>query len=205
MMCRIDNTVKEWEAEVRQPYDSAGKGSSALESALIRNMLAELAHWNNEYSAAILHDFEKFFDTIDIPILLNQAIKNQFPATELSLALQQHLAPRVIQVAGFSAQPIQVYKSILAGCAHSVAMTRNLLLQSVKEVEEHNQPATITKVHVDDTAQFSSHKEAKTLFSNILAAAIHFKHKTTKLKLTLSSKKGAGSVIASSTRLAKEI
>jgi len=84
-------------------------------------------------------------------------------------------------------------------------MTRNLLLQSVKEVEEHNQPATITKVHVDDTAQFSSHKEAKTLFSNILAAAIHFKDKTTKLKLTLSSKKGAGSVIASSARLAKEI
>ena len=154
MMCRMDNTVKGWEAQVRQPYDSAGKGSSALESALIRNMLAELAHWSNEYSAAILHDFEKIFDTIDIPILLDQAIRNHFPATELFLALQQHLAPRVIQVAGFSAQPIPVYKSILAGCAHSVAMTRNLLLQSVKEVEEHNQPATITKVHVDTQPNF---------------------------------------------------
>jgi len=93
---------------------------------------------------------KKIFDTIDIPILIDQAI-GHFPATELSLALQQHLAPRVIQVAGFSAQPIPVFKSILAGCAHSVAMTRNLLLQSVKEVEEHNLPATITKVHVDDT------------------------------------------------------
>ena len=44
MMCRMDNTVKQWEAHVRQPFDSAGKGSSALESALIRNILAELAH-----------------------------------------------------------------------------------------------------------------------------------------------------------------
>ena len=77
MMCRIDNTVKDWEAQVKQPYDSAGKGSSALEPALIRNMRAEIAHWNNEFSAAILHDFEKFFDTIDIPILINQAIKKQ--------------------------------------------------------------------------------------------------------------------------------
>ena len=84
-------------------------------------------------------------------------------------------------------------------------MTRNLLPQSVKEVEKHNQPATITKVHVDDTAQFSSHKDAKTLFNNILVAAIHFKDENTKLKLILSSKKGAGSVIASSPRLAKEI
>jgi hypothetical protein len=66
----MDNTVKQWEAHVRQPFDSAGKGSSALESALIRNMLAELAHWNNEYSAAMLHEFEKFFDTIDIVMLI---------------------------------------------------------------------------------------------------------------------------------------
>jgi hypothetical protein len=48
IMCRIDQTIKEWELNNKQDYDSAGKGSSALGSALFRNLYAEVSYWNKE-------------------------------------------------------------------------------------------------------------------------------------------------------------
>ena len=96
VMYRINETVKQWEHAIRQPHNY---------SARFRNPYAEIAHWNNGHSAAILHYFGKFFDAVDVPTMLSNARTNDWPAHELILALQVHLAPRIIHVAGFSKNP----------------------------------------------------------------------------------------------------
>ena len=171
ILCRCDNEIAEWETSNRQTYDSAGKNSSALASALLRNAQAEIAAWIHNKTVAIFNDYETCFDTIDIPTLLVESIFTEFPPIQMSMALQQHLAPRVIQATGFSGEPSLVYKSILAGCRHSVAMTRTLLLRSMKTIVKSTSN-TNTKVHakvdVDDTATLAVDKSGNSVVGSVV-------------------------------------
>ncbi len=95
-----------------------------------------------------------FFDTIDIEVLLEEAMAADFPPADLCLALQQHLAPRVIQANGFSAKPMTIVKSILAGCKHSVALTRAYLRRVISSIRLGH-PECNPKVFVDDITMFA--------------------------------------------------
>ena len=48
-------------------------------------MIAEVSSWLGQYTAAVLNDFEKFFDTIDIPTLLSEAVLTEYPLDQLCL------------------------------------------------------------------------------------------------------------------------
>ena len=65
-------------------------------------------------------DLEKYFDTLDPCYLIEKAVEYGYPTTDLSIAMQQHLAPRVIQANGVSSNSFPVSKSILAGCKHGL-------------------------------------------------------------------------------------
>ncbi len=104
MAMRVDEEVPLWEKNNAQAYDKARAGSSALHAALWRNLLAEVANWLGEKFANVLNDFAKFFDTLDIKTILQEAIYTDFPLAKLCFALQQHLAPRVLQANGFSSK-----------------------------------------------------------------------------------------------------
>ena len=76
---------------------------------------------------ALLIDYAKFFDTVDLEILIDKLIDNGYPLHEANMSLQQHMAPRILQCEGFSSQPIVVHRSIIAGDMQSVDFTRNYL------------------------------------------------------------------------------
>ena len=78
------------------------------------------------------YDFANFFDTIDIPIVIDNTVKSRFPPAKLAFLIQQHLAPRAVQANGFTANPVAVYKSILAGCKSSIGLTRGYLKKNIK-------------------------------------------------------------------------
>ena len=94
-MLRVDEEIREWELANKAPYDSASVGSSALLSALVRNIRAEIAHWLGEFSLAVFNDFEKFCDSLDLQYLLQEAVYTKFPPVILAYLIQQHVAPRV--------------------------------------------------------------------------------------------------------------
>ena len=50
----------------------AKPGSSALVAALVRNVVAETAYHNNDQTICAFNDFDKYFDTIDIPDLVKK-------------------------------------------------------------------------------------------------------------------------------------
>ena len=55
----------------------------------------------------------------------------ELPMDVLIMALQQHLAPRIIQAQGFCGDPIQITRSILQGCIFSVGSTRAHLMDDM--------------------------------------------------------------------------
>ena len=83
MLMRADSDIRDWELKNSSPFDTARIGSSALLAALKRNLRAEIAFWLGDYSAAVFHDLEKFFDSLDIPTLLVEAVKTSFPPSVL--------------------------------------------------------------------------------------------------------------------------
>ena len=128
----------------------------------------------------------KFFDTISIPILINKALDLGFPLLDMVLTLHQHLAPRIIQCEGFCGMPILITKSILAGCKHSVALTRLLLLDGLSDLTIDH-PLALPKVYGDDTAQLSAGSAKETMKSMFLAV-LDFVELVKSLELVLSTK-----------------
>lgn len=124
MAMRADSSVRQWENDNLQEYDKASVGSSALLAALKRNLAAEIAHWLGKSFAAVFNDFEKYFDTMDLETIINEAFATKFPLGPLAFSLQQHMAPRVLQANGCSSKLININASILAGCKISVPITR---------------------------------------------------------------------------------
>ena len=55
------------------------KGCSALDAALYRNFVAEIAYWINQIVVCALNDYHKFFDTIEISILIIEPIYTEYP------------------------------------------------------------------------------------------------------------------------------
>jgi hypothetical protein len=75
-----------------------------------------------------------------------------FPPVVLSLAVQMHLAPRVLQASGACSSGTQVNCSILAGCINSVPFAKSLL-HSFVEAAISAHPGVKVGAFVDDLAQ----------------------------------------------------
>ena len=179
--------VKQWESENIEEYDSATKGSSALVAALVRNLRAELAFFNNCQSIAIFNDYMKFFDTIDLKVLKQCCMQLEYPCRLASLALQQHTAPRVLKCSGYVGKPIKINRSILAGCTHSVPFTRVLLKKPMRNlVDEHD------RIHVglfvDDTTFQTIGFSWGKMSNRMIPLVLQFFEQVKKLNLKLSPK-----------------
>ena len=70
------------------------------------------------------HDRAIFLDTMNISVLLTEALETPYLHVHMAYAMQQHLAPRMIKLHNFLGRPIEVFNSIIAGCMQSVPMTR---------------------------------------------------------------------------------
>jgi hypothetical protein len=151
MILRADESVRTWELENAQSYDTAKVGSSALLAALKRNLKAEVAKWLGQEFASIFNAYEKCFDTLDLNVLMEEAIYSGFPLDQLAFSLQQHMAPRVLQSNGVSSQPIIINRSILAGCKNSVPFTRAYSQRDMMNLTKEH-PEGNTQVYVDDTS-----------------------------------------------------
>ena len=108
--------VDQWDSLNASTFDQAGRGSSALFAATQRCIIAEIAVAIGSLVACALHDYDKFFDSIEVIDLLNEVVATDYPVAPFLLAIDQHLAPRVIQCQGVCGKPMSVFRSIVAGC-----------------------------------------------------------------------------------------
>ena len=185
-MLRGTSTVPQWERDNAGNFDQAGTGKSALFAAVLRSVFVEIYMWTDDEIIGAFNDLEKFFDIIDIVILIAECIKSRFPLLMLFLTLQQHSAPRVLQSRRFISKPATVSYSILAGCMRSVALTRGLLLR-VLALHFKLNPQAPPSTFVDDTSMLARAPREQ-LLGIILDSLIHFASLVRSLGLTLSVK-----------------
>ena len=89
-----------------------------------RNLFFEACVALGISGAQILCDFEKFFDTMEVGILVIAALKYGYPAVPLLIAMLIYIAYRVISAEGIvSLDILPLDISSIVGCSHSVSWT----------------------------------------------------------------------------------
>ena len=117
------------------------------------------------------------------------------------MAMQQHLAPRVIQVANCCGEPIVINKSILAGCRQSVPMTRAIVYRMMNKLCKDN-PGVTPKVYVDDTSFIAYGKSNVEVYEKIAKSQLQFHDLASKLGFKFSDK---SAIVASSNKMGRQL
>ena len=86
----------------------------------------------------LLWDIEKFFDSLDIYVLIQECTMQEFPPIQLALGIQAHMADRILKAQCTLSDRLDRFgRSILAGCTLSTSFSRAYLLP----VEDNTGPA----------------------------------------------------------------
>ncbi len=83
VLAKIDEEIYNWTTKNVGYFDTARKGSSPLNAAPLRNLVAEVAVTLGKYAAGALNDIEKFFGKADVNILIDKAHTEGFPLETL--------------------------------------------------------------------------------------------------------------------------
>lgn len=136
----------------------------------------------------ILWDFKKFFDSLDIDVLVEEALAVDFPMMELALSLQIHLAPRRLKMGTAIGDAVtELGGSILAGCKRSTGFARTYTLRFVIGLARRFRQVSLYQ-HVDDMTNLCKPTFNNNLVTLALQYAMAFKEGVDKLRLTISDK-----------------
>ena len=89
--------VRDWDKSQGLDGDSALPGKSSVDELAWQHLLMEQAVLRGWSVVQLLWDVAKFFDCIDIPLLIQRAEEQGFPIDQLVLGMQMHRAPRVLR------------------------------------------------------------------------------------------------------------
>ena len=123
-------------------FDTCKLGSSVVLAALGRSLQAEVASLLQQKVCEFFYDYHICFDSMDIGILLAEAIHTSYPPVHMAFAIQQHVAPRIIKLKNSVGSPIGIYNSIIAGCRQSIPMARVYLQRGIDNVTNNSIPTT---------------------------------------------------------------
>ena len=116
-------------------FDSAMAGTSPKIAAGLRALEMEQRTIRGEHVIQIMWDVEKYFDSLDIQILIERAVEYEFPKELLILGLQVHRAPRVLKVGDTYADVVpRIGRGIIVGCTLSTSLSRAYLKRAVDQV-----------------------------------------------------------------------
>ena len=178
-----------WEASEVEEWDLCRPGRSALDAAFERSLDCEVAVRTGQHCGAILWDFEKFFDTVPVDILLNNALAAGFPVIDLILGLSMHGGVRYLQAMGCLSAACKPFRSILAGCMLAISFTKALFKHPLGKLHTACQKDKVKQsIYVDDFGQHvvgTLHEVGL----NLSIAAARFVKIAKDLKLSLSASK----------------
>ncbi|CAK0889237.1 unnamed protein product, partial [Prorocentrum cordatum] len=131
-------------------WGAAVRGSSALQAALLTVVLDEArARAGVAEQSNVLMDVEKFYDYIDLALMIHKGISLEVPPVELYLCCLTCLAPRVVKSHGAFSSTITPNGSILPGCGKAKHWARAFLYHLL-EAARARPPAARVRQYVDD-------------------------------------------------------
>ncbi len=181
---------KEWDEARLKHWDDAVQGSSALKAALRRRMLDEVEVELEGWTASVYWDLEKFFDSIRPGrlIKLSRKCRRRLHPRMMAMAMQAHLAPRVLRARGVCSSAIEVDCSIVAGCRFSIGFARTVVYQLIEKAASRIGERVTVKQYVDDLAQSARGKKYKEVKNQTVEAALELKKVMEEEGLTVSDK-----------------
>ena len=72
------NEMRSWDNNYHGWWDDAVKGNSALRSGLLRRIYEEVATRNGQPAVCMFFDMEKFYDSVCLRKLIDQALERNF-------------------------------------------------------------------------------------------------------------------------------
>ena len=99
MMKHSGQTIREWDAKEAHLWDSAVAGSSSLRAAILRALQCENGAARGSQVGHHLWDMKQFYDSIQLPKLVNELVRRGFPAYLFVLGFMAHAAPIFLRVA----------------------------------------------------------------------------------------------------------
>ena len=183
------DTVNEWDRSFIAHWDTAVKGSSALRAGLRRLLRDEVATTKGEDIISILWDAEKFYDSLDLRLILREGQLSAMDTVVLSVCLEAYLCPRVLTVDSSCSLPVDIANSILQGCRFANRMCRFAMYKTLQSIHDRwmpKEPSMTIDQYVDDLAQRGSGGDG--LLQHMAEAAIDLVSSLKRVKVILGSK-----------------
>ena len=90
-------TVRYWDEGRAQFWDSAINGSSTSKAGILRRLIDELAVLSGQRILDIYWDVTNFYDSLDLVVLIELCIHEEFSLQIAAMDLQVHLGLRFIK------------------------------------------------------------------------------------------------------------
>ena len=148
--------VSEWDQSFIKHWDTAIRGSSALRAGLRRLLKDEISAGKHEDIMAILWDAEKFYDSLDLRLIIKEGQLAAMDIVVLTVCLEAYLCPRILTVDRACSLPIDIANSILQGCRFANRMCRFVMYKTLDSLHRKwipKEPSLSIDEYVDDLAQ----------------------------------------------------
>ena len=192
--------IREWDVARASFYDRALAGSSALQAAMGRLLVDEVATLQGLQSCRILWDIEKFYDSVSWLQLLHWGQILSYPPELLYLGVIVHMSPRVLRHDGHHSDLTLPGNSILAGCTQANSFGRIVVYDVLEQINMANPCATLES-YVDDLNQGAT-GSSEDVARHLVKAAVHLHHALSQKDLRISSK---SIIVSSSLPLARNV
>ncbi len=208
LMAVMKCQVREWDMHVGLQGDSALPGRSPHAETAWRHLTMEQAVLRGKAVGQLLWDVKQFFDSLDVPLVIERSERLHFPVDQLALGMQAHRAPRILRAAGSFGSCIKATgRSLLAGCTLSTSLSRGFLcrpLQRCCEASRRHKGKASHGVnqHVDDVNQVVIADTEEEVATRCLIEGLRVANVFTRSGLVISDKSVA---LASSRKLASTI
>ena len=142
-------TASQWDRDNAPPWDYSAPGRGADEACFEEELAAEVTILEGEHLAGCLMDLAKFYDTIDISILISAGVALDFPPQLLVIGLDACIGCRQIIMSSQVAEVIAAATGILPGCVLATSFARCFMIPILSRLKEQMEDLTL-RVFVDD-------------------------------------------------------
>ena len=191
----MNEELRDWDQQIVADFgfdDTAAPNRRSRVAVGKRQALAETASLLNKPCVQVLYDIAKFFDTINLDLLLPWAEQHGFPVDLLVILSMMHLAPRSLRTQScFADTVVALARSILMGCTSSTRLARGACYQvlprtdpAMRDFPQHS----TTGAHVDDVNHLCiGHSEAH-VHDTTVDYGTDLLHNATRYGLDISAK-----------------
>ena len=142
-------TASSWDRDNAPPWDFSAPGRGADQACFEEELAAELDVLEGKHLAGCLMDLAKFYDGIDINIMISAAVAMDFPKQLLVLGLDACLGIRQIMMSDQLADTIASATGLLPGCVLATSFARAFMIPLLSRLKSQMEDLTL-RVYVDD-------------------------------------------------------